>query len=109
MDWAGGGAGAAGRRTYVAGVLGERPGGHAWCDAPGFALAQVRGDVDPAPGHVDADGVAVAQPGNRATVRGFGRDVPDPEAVRGAAETARGDHRDVITHALTVPGRQQGG
>src|SRR3546814_18652521 len=54
IEWARSGDGAAGRRTDVAGVLGERPGGHAWCDAPGFALAQVRGDVDPAPGPMGA-------------------------------------------------------
>src|SRR3546814_18614126 len=45
IEWARGGAGAAGRRTDVARVTGESPGGHAWLHAPAFALARVRGDV----------------------------------------------------------------
>ena len=48
---------------------------------------------------VDDDAIAVAQQRNRPAARGFGRDVADHKAVRGAAEPAIGDQRHVVTKA----------
>ncbi len=64
------------------------------------ALLEIGVDVDRLRRDVDGDDVAVAEAADRAVHRGLGRDVPDHESVRGAAEASVRHQRDVASQAL---------
>src|SRR6185312_1176556 len=98
------------RLTDLLGVFPQRAGTE-MCLARlplGLALGELLGAdvaVDRALVGVDGDDVAVAQKPDRTADRRFRADMADAEPARRAGETAIGDERDLVAHALAIERR----
>src|SRR5579885_1318364 len=100
-DGAFGGAGHVGGKfgQHAAGVAGRRVFPRF---APGAKLGCGNFQIHLALQGVNGNGVTVLHEGNGTADAGFGRDVPDHEAVAAAGETAVGDERHLPTEAFKI-------